>query len=404
MRTRNAQKPTILIDVTHSPRSGIGAYSWNLLKYLHYEQADYTFIGLTEPEHEDHARRHELPVIIFPREPRSLSEIVQLSQLITKSADVYVATGFTQMAFPRIPVIQVVHDLIYMSHPEWQPTEADFAISHGKTAIRAVRYALIPLFKLWLTRQYGPWRNALGYSPLADLFVLGVSHQILRAKAIVTVSDTTCEDVLKRYDLDVPIRTIYPIIPYQPCPIAGRLPSSDLNILYIANFEPRKNHHAAFEAVAALPEPLRQQTRLILVGKAAYRSHEQEFRHHLARLQGQIPVEIHQNISDLEKERLFAEASLLLFPSLAEGFGIPLLEAMQRGLPIVACDTPIAREICGDGAQYVSHNRGAAFAKAIVDIFSNGAATMYLAQCKQVKKFEHSRSSEAITNILQQIL
>ena len=172
----------------------------------------------------------------------------------------------------------------------------------------------------------------------------------------------------------------------------------------ITNFEPRKNHGVALEAVAALPDELRQKTRLILVGKSAYGSHEQEFRQHLARCGRQIQVDIHQGISEDEKERLFARSSLLLFPSLAEGFGIPLLEAMQRGLPIVAYDTPIAREICGDGARYIGLNRGTAFAGAIVDVYKHSVHNMCLAQQGQVRKFAHSQAGDTLADLLGQIL
>jgi glycosyltransferase involved in cell wall biosynthesis len=404
MMILSLRKPTVLIDVTRSPQSGIGTYSWNLLRHLQRSTREYTFLGLTKPQHEAYARANGLNTIIFPREPRTPTEILQLSHLISKSADVYVATGFTQMVFPRIPVIQVVHDLIYMSHPEWQPTEEDFQISHGKTVIQAVRYGLLPLFKLLVRRQHGRWRSALGYSPLADLFVLGVSCQILRAKAIVTVSNTTRDEVLKRYDLSHPIRTIYPIIPYSAKTSEAESSASALNILYIANFEPRKNHCAAFEAVAALPDELRRKTRLLLIGKSAYNSHEQAFRRHLAWFEEHIQVEIYQGIPEDEKERLFARSALLLFPSLAEGFGIPLLEAMQRGLPIIAYDTPIAREICGDGARYVGTNHGTAFAEAIVEVYKNGAHAMRPAQQKQVRKFANSQAGETMTNLLRRIL
>jgi glycosyltransferase involved in cell wall biosynthesis len=55
-----------------------------------------------------------------------------------------------------------------------------------------------------------------------------------------------------------------------------------------------------------------------------------------------------------EIEKLYQENDIFIFPSLAESFGHPLVEAMASGLPIIASDIPICREICGDAAVYFS--------------------------------------------------
>jgi glycosyltransferase involved in cell wall biosynthesis len=55
-----------------------------------------------------------------------------------------------------------------------------------------------------------------------------------------------------------------------------------------------------------------------------------------------------------QTERLYDEADIFLFPSLVESFGMPMVEAMARGVPIVAADTPVNREICADAALYFS--------------------------------------------------
>jgi glycosyltransferase involved in cell wall biosynthesis len=53
-------------------------------------------------------------------------------------------------------------------------------------------------------------------------------------------------------------------------------------------------------------------------------------------------------------ERLYLDSDIFIFPSLTESFGFPLAEAMSYGLPIVAADTPVNREICGEAAVYFS--------------------------------------------------
>jgi glycosyltransferase involved in cell wall biosynthesis len=57
-------------------------------------------------------------------------------------------------------------------------------------------------------------------------------------------------------------------------------------------------------------------------------------------------------VDDNALEYAYANASVLIFPSLAEGFGLPLVEAMQRGLPVIASDIPVFRETGGEFVVY----------------------------------------------------
>lgn len=59
-------------------------------------------------------------------------------------------------------------------------------------------------------------------------------------------------------------------------------------------------------------------------------------------------------LSRAQTERLYLDSDIFVFPSLTESFGFPMAEAMSYGLPIVASDTPVNREVCGDAAMYFS--------------------------------------------------
>jgi glycosyltransferase involved in cell wall biosynthesis len=63
-------------------------------------------------------------------------------------------------------------------------------------------------------------------------------------------------------------------------------------------------------------------------------------------------VQIAGPLSKEETERLYLASDVFIFPSLTESFGFPMVEAMAHGLPIVAADTPVNREVCGDAALY----------------------------------------------------
>ncbi len=132
----------------------------------------------------------------------------------------------------------------------------------------------------------------------------------------------------------------------------GRLfdPSRAAPHLSVCTFEPRKNHAVlldAFETVwRSQPE-----ARLCLAGRVGWKSEElmkRIYRH--PRLHRELLV--FHDLSDTELDYCYRRARAFLFPSFAEGFGLPLAEALQYGLPVIASDTPIHREVGGDHCAY----------------------------------------------------
>ena len=79
-------------------------------------------------------------------------------------------------------------------------------------------------------------------------------------------------------------------------------------------------------------------------------------------------------VSAAELEWLYAHAVLLVFPTLYEGFGLPLLEAADRGLPVLASDIPALRETGGDSARFVPPGDPGAWAVAVTELASDPAA------------------------------
>lgn len=118
--------------------------------------------------------------------------------------------------------------------------------------------------------------------------------------------------------------------------------------LFVSTIEPRKNIMGLLSAYAALPKNLRLQYPLVLAG-----------------YQGWCSDDIHQAIKDAEQEgwarylgflpaqvlpELFSAARLFAFPSHYEGFGLPILEAMQSGVPVVCSNSASLPEVAGDAA------------------------------------------------------
>lgn len=126
----------------------------------------------------------------------------------------------------------------------------------------------------------------------------------------------------------------------------------DNYFIALGTIEPRKGHALLLDVWDRLLAELGDQTpRLHVVGARGW-GNEEVFRRldFLAKNNG--PVIEHGALSDTEMQPLLANARALLFPSQIEGFGLPVLEALQLGTPVIANDLPVLREIAGDSVLY----------------------------------------------------
>ena len=120
--------------------------------------------------------------------------------------------------------------------------------------------------------------------------------------------------------------------------------------LFIGTLEPRKNLLLALRAHAQLPNSIRKRFPLIIAGGAGWHSRDTERALAAASTSGDA-----RKLGYLERDELadvLAGAKLFIFPSLYEGFGIPVLEAMASGVPVISSDTACLPEVGGDAARY----------------------------------------------------
>jgi len=133
--------------------------------------------------------------------------------------------------------------------------------------------------------------------------------------------------------------------------------------LMVGTVEPRKGHLLALEGVEALWDR-GVDVGLVVVGKEGWDSRDVTTRLRTHRERGRR-VHWVERASDELLLRLYEESAALLAASEGEGFGLPLVEAAQHGLPIVARDIPVFREVGGDYAYYFSGETPAALADAL---------------------------------------
>lgn len=141
------------------------------------------------------------------------------------------------------------------------------------------------------------------------------------------------------------------------------LTKSPASFLCVGTLEPRKNLGILIDAFEALWND-RHEVSLILIGRAGWLCDDLlvRIRHHPE--QGRRLFWF-DDVGDTDLALAYRQASALIFPSIVEGFGLPLVEALSQGLPVIASDIPVFREIAGDHGRFFPPHDAEALAGAV---------------------------------------
>jgi glycosyltransferase involved in cell wall biosynthesis len=269
----------------------------------------------------DERQRAQLPAGLTVHRvsgPTSIRELWVARQINRISPDVVFSPMQTMGTWGRrYPLALTLHDLIYYVH---------------RTPPREVPVAVGILWRLFHLAWW-PQRLLLN-----------------RADAVVTVSQTT-RGLIERHRLTH--RRIVVVSNAAERPAAReRTRPHQVELVYMGSFMPYKNVETLCRALHLIPG-----ARLHLLSRIRPGDR--------ARLEALAPsgsLVVHNGVSDAEYAEILDRSTALVHASREEGFGIPLVEAMGRGTPIVVADTPIFREIGGTAALYAPADDPAEFA------------------------------------------
>lgn len=216
-----------------------------------------------------------------------------------------------------------------------------------------------------------------------DRFFLNalIPRSLRLAKLIVAPSEFTKREIMDRYGTsEAKISVIYNAVASEFFEERGenreairekyRLPKSFL--LYVGTLQPRKNIPILIEAFARLREE-DPNLGLVLIGNREGHHFDSEIDETITRLGLENSVVFPGFIDQEDLPTLLGLARVFAFPSRYEGFGIPILEAMSCGVPVVASDIPALREAGGDAALFVASENVEALSHALRTLSLSGS-------------------------------
>jgi alpha-1,3-rhamnosyl/mannosyltransferase len=174
--------------------------------------------------------------------------------------------------------------------------------------------------------------------------------------------------------------------------------------LFVGTIEPRKNIIRLLDAYELLPKAIRQKWPLILTGYRGWKSDDiharikEAERQGWAKYLGFLPAE--------ELPLLYSGARLFVFLSLYEGFGLPVLEAMQSGVPVVCSDRASLPEVAGDAALLKDPDDPEGLAEAFLRVLNSDEQRnrLILKASEQTRRFTWQRCATETVGVYQQLI
>ncbi|MDB5949840.1 MAG: glycosyltransferase, partial [Massilia sp.] len=250
-------------------------------------------------------------------------------------ADIYHATDY-RIVRMDCPQVATLHDALPISHPEW-----------CRPGMRGI--------KNWLQRK--------------------AAH---KADHVIAMSHFAIDELVSCFGIDPDRISVVPngvddawLQAPEPDAVAATLRDNGLRagyFLFVGTLQPRKNVERLLAAYLQLPAAVRAERQLVIVGAAGWLCSELVRRMAAASENGEQVVWLHSLTSGAALRHVYAGAGVFAFPSLYEGFGIPVAEAFAAGVPVVASNTSSLPEV----------SQGAALEVDPLDAGAIGAAMLAL--------------------------
>ena len=239
-------------------------------------------------------------------------------------------------------------------------------------------------------------------------------HTLHRATRILSVSTATRRDLMMQFGLPPDkIQVVYnaldtrlqePPAEHEIETVLRRYDVADPYLLYVGNARPHKNLPRLIEAFALVKDELRtrpgyEKLKLIIIGDEI--SEHPELRHAVVKSRSQQDVRFLGYVSPPQLRVFYKQTLAFLFPSLHEGFGLPPLEAMAHGVPVLSSNVSSLPEVLGEAALLVNPGKVFDISRGILELLLDQGlrATLIERGRKQVEKFSWEDSVRTILQV-----
>ena len=312
------------IDARKLHDFGIGTYIRNLLRELAQMDHDTEYVILVRPDDEAGVRAlgENFRPVKLTAGNYSFAEQIRIPQALTREkVDLFHAPHYVLPPLVRCPSVVTIHDCIHLMFPQYLPNR--WALAYARTSI---------------------------------------SLAAKRATRVLTVSESSKRDIQKFVDIpagkiDVIYNSFDPRFGVEPneeavSRVRERYQLHADFVLYAGNVKPHKNLERLIEAFQVVRKRGLDNLKLVLIGDdiskytALRRAVHRHQLHNYVRFLGYLPEET--------LAVMYRLAGVFVFPSLYEGFGLPPLEAMASGTPVVTSNVSSLPEVAGDAAVLVN--------------------------------------------------
>jgi glycosyltransferase involved in cell wall biosynthesis len=251
-------------------------------------------------------------------------------------------------------------------------------------------------------------RHSFWYRLKYLAYKMVIKSAIRRSEKVVAVSEFTKKDILEHYRiLNDKIKVIYeaaegftPVIDQDE--VLLRYGIIKPYILYVGNAYPHKNLEALVSVFKEIKK-IKKDLNLVLVGKEDFFYLRLKDRVKRNNIKGVIFTGF---VDDKDMDAVYRSSELYVFPSLYEGFGLPALEAMAKGVPVACSGHPCMREILGDSAYYFNGKKEKNMAGAIMNVLNDEKIKKELSEkgYQRVKKFSWDKMAEETLILYEELL
>jgi alpha-1,3-rhamnosyl/mannosyltransferase len=260
-----------------------------------------------------------------------------------------------------------------------------------------------------LHREYSDERNAIFLSK-------GVKKSINKAKKVITISNNARSEIIDFYNISV--HKVVVATPATDPALFYRRSQTEIDkvkkrygiegnyILTLSNLEPRKNLESLVDVYCKLPKQIQDEVSLLMVGVNGWKA-EALFKKIIDRYQkGYKIIRPSKYVRDKDKPAIISGAKILVYPSHYEGFGMPPLEALACGVPVITADNSSLPEVVGKAATLVPSDDAEKLKYAIKDSFSNIDNLTKQARIKgpaRAREFSWVRSAQVFLDVAGEI-